>query len=209
MSKISFMKKIICSFLFGYLSLVQISFAQTSVWLEADRKYLLEQMMRSRDEVLTEMKGLTLAQWNFKETKDRWSIKQVVEHIAIWEMLLQHEISNSFEAGPQPERVKTAEPDSISLNFIMDTKPHHSLDYTKPFSYTIPMGLNTGKSNIAWLLKMRNESISYLSTTKDDLRIYFNAYANIHQLFIYIFGHADRHIRQIRKIKKATNYPVK
>ena len=203
------MKKKAFLFHFGFIFLIQTAFAQTTLWLEADRKYLLEQMTRSRDEVLKETDGLTKAQWNFKETPDRWSIKQVVEHIAIWEMLLQHEISNSFEAGPQPERVKTAEPDSISLNFIMDTKPHHSLDYTKPFSYTIPMGLNTGKSNIAWLLKMRNESIVYLSGTKDDLRSYFNAYSNIHQLFIYIFGHADRHLRQIKKIKKAVNYPVK
>ena len=117
------MKKIAFLFHFGFIFLIQTAFAQTTLWLEADRKYLLEQMTRSRDEVLKETDGLTEAQWNFKETPDRWSIKQVVEHIAIWEMLLQHEISNSFEAGPQPERVKTAEPDSISLNFIMDTKP--------------------------------------------------------------------------------------
>lgn len=204
-----FYEKIAFSFLIGYFFLIQTSFAQTSVWLEADRKYLVENMLRSRDEVLKKTEALTEAQWNFKEGPDKWSIKQVVEHIAIWEMLLQHEISNSFEAGPQPERVKTAEPDSNFVNFIMDTKPHHSLDYTKPFSYTIPMGLNTGKSNIAWLLKMRNESINYISGTKEVLKNYFNSYGNIHQLFIYIFGHADRHLRQIKKIKKSINYPGK
>ncbi len=203
------MKKVACLFLFGYLLLIQTAFTQTNMWSEADRSYLVKHMIRSRDEVLKETELLTEAQWNFKEAPDKWSIKQVVEHIAIWEMLLQHEISNSFEAGPQPERVKTAEPDSNALNFIMDTKPHHSLDYTKPFSYSIPMGLNTGKSNITWLLKMRNESIDYLSGTKEDLRSFFNSYANIHQLFIYIFGHADRHLRQIKKIKIANNYPSK
>lgn len=202
------MKKILLSFFIAHLLFIQTAFTQIGGWSEADRKYLLDNLQRSRDEVLKETEGLTEAQWNFKEASDRWSIKQVVEHIGIWEMLLQHEISNSFEAGRQPERVKTAEPDSISLNFIMDTKPHHSLDYTKPFSYTIPMGLNTGKSNITWLLKMRNESINYLSGTKEDLRSYFNAYSNIHQLFIYIFGHADRHLRQIKNIKKAITYPV-
>jgi hypothetical protein len=69
------------------------------------------------------------------------------------------------------------------------------------------MGLNELKHNEAWLVKMRNESIDYIKTTKDDLRLYFNSYGSIHQLFIYVFGHMDRHLRQIKKVKQHTNYP--
>ena len=54
------------------------------VWTDTDRRYLLDNLARSRDELIKETKGLTDKQWNFKESPDRWSIKEVTEHICIW-----------------------------------------------------------------------------------------------------------------------------
>ena len=178
-------------------------------WTESDRQYLLENLMRSKAELVKETAGLTKEQWNFKETPDRWSINQVVEHIAIWEMLLEHEVSRALRDSLKPDLYKTARPDSVFLNFIMEEKPHISTDYTKPYTYTVPMGLNEGKNNVTWLLKMRNESIEYLTKTKDDLRSYNlrRGSPSIHQRYITLFGHCDRHLRQIRKIKQHSNYP--
>ena len=185
------------------LSLTTFSWAQeTKLWTEADRKYLLENLLRSREELVKQTQNLSKEQWTFKESPDRWSINQIVEHISYWEMLLDHEIANSIDAGLQPDRKKTARHDSTFVNFIYEQKPHHSLEYTRPFSYTIPMGLNELKNNQAWFLKMRNESIDYVKTTKDDLRAYFNSYGSIHQIYIYVFGHTDRHLRQIKKVKQ-------
>lgn len=179
-------------------------------WTETDRKFLLDNLTRSRDELIKETKGLTDKQWNFKESPDRWSIKEVTEHIGIWELLLMHEVSRAIAAGEQPELNKTARADSIGLNFLMEEKPHISIEYTKPFTYTLPMGLNDGKNNLAWILKMRNESIGCLNTATINLRSYFlrKGRGNVHQNFISIFGHTDRHLRQIRKIKAHPNYPA-
>src|SRR5262245_26062663 len=145
---------------------------ETKLWSEADRKYIVDNLTRSRDELIKETKGLTKEQWNFKESPDRWSINQIVEHIAIWEMLMSHDISRMLSTGPQPELAASARPDSININFIMEEKQHVSTDYTKPFTYTVPMGLNDLQTNVQWLLKMRNESIAYVATTTDDLRVY-------------------------------------
>lgn len=185
-------------------------FAQeTTMWNENDRKYLLDNLIRSRDEILKETENLSDEQWNFKESADRWSIKQVVEHIAIWELLLQREVSMDLIAGPQPELNKTAKPDSIILGFITEKKPHVSTEYTKPFTFTLPMGLNDGKNNLAWFIRMRNESIEYLKTATEDLRSYYlkPGRNNIHQVYITTFGHTDRHLRQILKIKQHPGYP--
>ena len=76
---------------------------ETKLWSEADRKYLLDNLTRSREELIKETKGLTKEQWNFKESADRWSINQIVEHIAIWELLMSHDISRMLSKGPQPE----------------------------------------------------------------------------------------------------------
>ena len=39
-------------------------------------------MEHSRAGVLEATKGLSEAQWNFKQTPDRWSVAEVTEHIA-------------------------------------------------------------------------------------------------------------------------------
>lgn len=158
---------------------------------------------------MKETENLSNAQWNFKESPDRWSIKEVVEHIGIWELLLAHEVSKAISAGPQLELNKTSKADSIYYGFIMEEKPHISVEYTKPFTYTLPVGLNDGKNNIAWFLKMRNESIEWLKIASEDLRSYYlkPGRPNIHQVYIYTYGHTLRHIRQIQKIKTNSEYP--
>jgi DinB superfamily len=179
------------------------------LWTENDRKYLLDSLVASRNLLIKETENLSDAQWNFKESPGRWSIKEVVEHIGIWELLLSHEVSKALSAGPQAELSKTTKPDSIYYGFIMEQKPHISVEYTKPFTYTLPIGLNDGKNNIAWFLKMRNESIEWIRIANEDLRTYYlkPGRPNIHQVYITIYGHTLRHIRQIQKIKAHPNYP--
>ena len=202
-------KKILLLLLSG-LATAFCSYSQDiKQWTEDDRKYLLENLVRSKEDLLKETKGLTKEQWSFKESPDRWSINQVVEHISIWEMLLDHDISRALGDGLKPDLYKTAKPDSIFLKFIMEEKPHISTEYTKPFTYTVPMGINEGANNLAWFLKLRNESIEYIKTAKEDLRSYNlkTGSPTIHQRYITLFGHCDRHLRQIRKIKQHPSYP--
>jgi len=191
------------------IAATNVSAQQSPNWSETDRKYLVDNLARTREMIIGETNNLTKEQWNFKESADRWSISEVIEHIAIWELLLSHEVSKALSGGLQPQLNKDAKPDSIYVGFIMEEKPHISIEYTKPFTYTLPMGLNDGKNNVAWFLKMRNESIGYLSTASVDLRSYYlkASRPNIHQLYITIFGHSERHYRQIMKIKTNPGYP--
>jgi len=49
---------------------------------------------------------------------------------------------------------------------------------------------------------MRDESISYLKTTKDNLRLHFvNFGPNAHQHYMMFFRHSFRHLGQIKEIK--------
>jgi len=178
-------------------------------WTEEDRKYLLENLVRSRDELVKETEGLSKKQWSFKESPDRWSINEVVEHIDIFELIFDREISIALRGKPRPEFNKDVKPDTYYSGFIMEDAPHVTVEFTKPFTYSVPLGMDDIKSNTAWFLKMRNESIEYIKTAKEDLRLYYRngGSANLHQTYIYVFGHVDRHLRQIRKIKQHQNYP--
>ncbi|MEM9299283.1 MAG: DinB family protein [Bacteroidota bacterium] len=177
-------------------------------WTEEDRKYLLDNLIKSKEELRNETENLTQEQWNFKESPDRWSINQIVEHLAIWELLFTHEISVSLQIGPIPNFPNHL-PDSLFLNEDPESlKPKNARDFTKPFSYTVPLGNHSGKDNLAWITHMRDESIKFVKNETRDLRAhYINFGPNIHQNLLMVFTHNYRHLGQIRKIKARPDYP--
>lgn len=176
------------------------------VWTDADRKFLLDNLTRTKEELINETKNLSKKQWDFKESPDRWSINQIVEHLAIWELLLTHEISVALQQDAIPAFTHYL-PDSLFMQ-SKEMKPNNALDATKPFSFAMPLGNNDGKNNVTWLLKMRNESIDYLKTETKNIRLHYICFGpNVHQNYLVIFGHTDRHLRQIRKVKAHPKYP--
>jgi len=156
----------------------------------------------------TETKNLTQGQWDFKESPDRWSINQVVEHLCLWELIEMNEISVALQMGPIPNFAGSL-PDSLFFN--PDNERMNQLittDYTKPFTYSVPLGNNEGKHNIIWLTTMRDESITYLKNETKNIREYYIHFGpNIHQKYLTISKHSFKHLRQIREIKKHPNYP--
>ena len=177
-------------------------------WTETDRKYLLNNLIRSKKELVEETKNLTPEQWNFKESPDRWSINQIVEHLALYEVIFMNDISVALQMGPFPDFDHYA-PDSLFLDQDpKGLKQNNTTDYTKPFSYTVPMGNNEGKNNLIWLTKMRDESIEFIKSETRNIRVYYvNFGPNVHQKCMMIFTHSNRHLRQIRKVKAHPDYP--
>ena len=176
------------------------------VWTEADRQYLLNNLIRTEQSIIDETKNLTKEQWNFKESPDRWSINQIVEHLCIWELISMREISAALQQEPTPN-FPYALPDSLFTE-PGESKKNNALDATKPFSFAIPLGNNEGKNNVIWLTTMRNESIDYLRTETKDIRSHYICFGpNVHQNFRMIFMHSQRHLRQIKKVKAHAKYP--
>ncbi|MFZ6010033.1 MAG: DinB family protein [Bacteroidota bacterium] len=119
----------------------------TPAWTEADRKFLLDNLIRSKQELIDETKNLTKKQWNFKESPDRWSINQIVEHIALHELIFMHEISVALQSGPISEFPHHL-PDSLFLDQDpQGLKKNVTTDFTKPFSISVPLGNNEGTNN--------------------------------------------------------------
>jgi hypothetical protein len=180
----------------------------TPEWTDADRKYLLNNLIRSKQQLIDETKILTKKQWNFKASPDQWSINQIVEHIDRYELIFMHEISVAFQIGPMPDFPQHL-PDSIFLDQDpKDLKKSNTTDFTKPFSISVPLGNNEGDNNMVWFNKMRDESIDYVKSTTQNIRThYINFGPDMHQKFMMIFTHTDRHIRQIKRVKANSKYP--
>ncbi|MEQ8302043.1 MAG: DinB family protein [Cyclobacteriaceae bacterium] len=182
--------------------------ANVPVWTEADRKYLLDNLIRSKEELIAETKDLTKEQWNFKESPDRWSINQIVEHICLWEVVQQDQISKSLQIGPISSFTNYY-PDSVFIE--KDTERLEktvTTDYSKPFTYGVPLGNNEGENNMIWYTTMTNESIDFLQSTDANLRVHYIYFvSNIHQKYMVFFQHTFRHLGQIREVKKHQKYP--
>ena len=174
-------------------------------WTEEDRQYLLTNLTTSKLALEKELQDLSKDQWNFKSNSDEWSINQIVEHLAIYELIFMNGITTALQMGEFP-KVKQYPPDSL---FLGDSpRPNETTDFTKPFSYTVPLGNNEGKNNLIWLSTMREESIEFVKREDRNLRVYYvNFGPNIHQTCMQIFSHTNRHLKQIKRIKTHPEFP--
>ena len=182
---------------------------QTPIWTEKDRQYLLENLIRTRDELVLETENLTPEQWSFKANDSTWSIAQVVEHLGIYERTSMYEGRIILLTAPEPELVAYAKTDSEYLAWMNEPKPH------KADNIHTPLGLWPGKHNLIWFLHGRNNIIDFIRTTPDDLKAHYTYRGgaekrrSLHGLFVVHYGHTDRHLRQIRRSKQMDDYPRK
>lgn len=189
-----------------FICLACPSLAQEKLWTETDRQFTIDQFDRTRDELVKETENLTPAQWAFHESPERWSIGEIVEHLALWEIIWAREISMGSRSKPQPELNKSTRADSYYSDFIMEANPHVAADIA------IPTGFIKGKDNLTFFLSRREQNLAFLKKTDADMRAHFELTAtanprNMHQVYIYQWGHVDRHLRQIRKVKADPNFP--
>ncbi|MEQ9401951.1 MAG: DinB family protein [Cyclobacteriaceae bacterium] len=179
--------------------------SETPTWTEEDRRYLLDNLTRSLEELTEEVQNLTEEQWNFKENQDRWSINQIVEHLAVYELIFMNQISVALQMGEFPQ-IKKYPADSLFLG--NDPDKNNTTDFTKPFSYSVPLGNNNGIDNLTWLTTMRKDSIEFIKTEDRNLRLYYvNFGPNIHQKCMQIFSHTYRHLKQVENVKSHPDYP--
>lgn len=180
------------------------------IWTEVDRQFLLSEMNRTREKMIIETKGLTMEQWHFKPFEDSWSIAQVVEHIGLYERIVLQEAEIACDLPPQPQFYQESTSDSAYLAWMAEKDPHIAS------ANAIPLGFMKGKDNLNFFLYGRGLILKYIEETGEDLKAHFtprksepNNRRSIHGLFVVHFGHTDRHLRQIERIKANPNYPKK
>jgi hypothetical protein len=193
-------------FFFSLLHLGYLSNAQSKGWSETDRQYQLQNFKRTRDALVKETINLSDEQWHFKEAPDRWSIAEIVEHLALWEVIFARETNIALRNNPTPELVHASRSDSSYLDFIMEEKQHNSPDYSKP------TGFIRGKNNLDFFLLRNAETIRFVETTGADLKAFYEpvgggVFRNVHQVFLVQWGHVDRHLRQIKRVKAHPDFP--
>jgi hypothetical protein len=178
---------------------------------EQERAAAVEYLTTMRDQVLKESSTLTDAQWNFKTAPDRWSVGEVVHHLALAEALLfdlqQKQVSGPAATAEQLAAVKGK--DAIIRKAVPDR--------TKKFQAPEPLQpgkdskLTTQKDILAAFRERRTKTIDYASKTKDDLRNRVGESPvgpmDAYQSLLFMAAHSERHLAQLREVKADPNFP--
>lgn len=181
---------------------------QGKFWTEQDRKSLLKELSRTKQSIIDETTKLSVDQWHFKPSADAWSIAQVVEHLGLYERIFLQEAWIALELPPQPQFYKASLSDSIYLSWMAESQAHQSAENA------MPMGFMKGKDNLTYFTFGRDNIIDFVNKTSKDLKVHFtpregepNNRRSIHGLLVVHYGHTDRHLRQILRIKSNPDFP--
>lgn len=182
-----------------------LTFSQKK-WTEKDKKALLENFLRTKAEINEETKNLTDKQWTFKEDDTKWSIAQVVEHLYNWSLITQQNVRYSIQLGENPTLAAKSLSDSLVTTFIWEERPHKSPDHT------IPTGLISGDNNRKIFNAKYDEIIAFIEKSDLNFRNFLRPFGDeyqedLFQQFTIHYGHVDRHLRQVKRIKKHENFP--
>jgi len=205
----SFMKPILTfSLLLVFMSVFHSAHCQTiRLWTEKDRLYLVENLVRTRLGIIKETKGLTESQWSYKQDSTKWSIGQVVEHLGLYERIFAQEADIMLSIPPDPWLDSLSKPDTVYLKWMSDPSPH------KAEWNAEPLGLMKAANNLEFFLFGRDHLIDFIRNTTYDLKSHFTfrwgqeRRRSIHSLMVVHFGHTDRHLSQILRIKRENPYP--
>jgi len=177
------------------------------LWTEADRKYLVTNLEKTKDAIIKETQNLTPEQWAFKEGSTKWSIGQVLEHLGLYERIFAQEADIMLSSKPDRQLDSLSLPDTTYLNWMSDPSPHKSEWNAEP------LGFIQGTDNLTFFLFGRNHIIEFINNTTYDLKAHYTyrwgkeQRRSIHALMVVHFGHTDRHLKQIYRIKHAPNFP--
>ena len=174
---------------------------------DAERKFAVDHLNQTRTDLIASVKGLSEAQLNFKPAPDRWSVLECVQHIAITSPALfgfaQYALKTPNDSGfkssfTDEQFIKMMEDRSHKVQTAEQFKPVHS-PY-KTLDETLE-AFNRGRDSV----------ITYVQTTKDDLRGHIAVMpfgkADAYQVILMVSAHTNRHTQQLNEVKADPNFP--
>ena len=184
--------------------------AQTSPEMrmtEAERAEVIELLLKSEEEMLRAIDGLTDQQWTFKPAPERWSIGEVVEHIVLADALLFDTAVKALD-GRMDEAWNATLAKSDVLRKAL---PDRSRRVDAPAAIK-PQQAMTRAALVSRFKEQRAKALAFARETDKPLKAHtaqnpFFGSLNAHQWLLYIPLHHVRHNQQIAEVKASSGYP--
>ena len=176
---------------------------------QADKDRALQYLESTKKGVLDATKGLSEAQWNFKPAPDRWSMAQVMEHLAAAEDMLrgmtQEQVMKSPAVAVRDEmEIKKADEGVLA---IMPDRSHKA-QAPEPLQPTNRFGSPAAA---------QKHFVESRATTEEYLKSATGLRAHVadsplgkldgYEWVLLIAAHSERHTKQILEVKADPNFP--
>jgi len=172
----------------------------------ADREKGEQYLQQTRDGVVAAVKGLSEAQMKFKAGPDRWSVAEVLEHIALVEDGLFQNVTNKVMKSPAGAADRDVAKTDASVLAIL---PDRSTKKQAPAPF-VPTGRWTPAEAQDHFLKSRTATMAFLESTPD-LRAHVSdsplGPLDAYEWLLFMGGHSERHTKQILEVKADPNFP--
>jgi uncharacterized damage-inducible protein DinB len=186
------------------LALVSSALAQT----QAEKDKALQYLESTQEGVMDATKGLSAAQWNFKSAPERWSVAEVMEHIAAAEDFIRGNITENVMKAP----ARPATEDVKALDDIVVAKiPDRSVKAQAPEPLKPTNRFGSPEASLKHFLESRQTTEAFL-TSHNDLRDHatdspLGKKLDAYEWILFLTAHSQRHTKQILEVKADPNFP--
>jgi hypothetical protein len=174
---------------------------------QPEKDKALQYLESTKKNIQEATKGLSAAQWNFKQGPERWSVAQVMEHIAAAEDMLRGMTTEKVMVAPAaPDRdVKHID----EMVIIMVTDRTHKADAPEPLRPVNRFG--SPEEALKHFVESRAQTEEFLKRTPD-LRAHavdspLGPKLDAYEWLLFIAAHSERHTKQINEVKADPNFP--
>jgi len=201
------MNRIRATAIFSVLVLCGAPTSLTQELTQADRDNAIRYLETTRKGVLDATAGLSQAQWNFKSAPDRWSVAQVMEHIAASEDFLRKLDTDQIMKGPAGDPGRdVAKMDAAVLANVPDRT--NKLKAPEPLVPTNRFGSAEGSRK--HFLESRAATENFVKRTaglRDHVGDSPMGKLDAYEVVLLIAAHSERHTKQILEVKADPNFP--
>jgi hypothetical protein len=177
-----------------------------------EREQVLEQLAVSEARVLSLVAGLTEGQWSFRETPERWSIAENVEHLAVFERFILGMIADRMQGQAEPGKTAlAAAKEPLVMGLGSASARGTRLQAREAVQ---PLGRWPDRAElIAQLRTARAQTVAFAAATEANLREHFFAHIAFGDLdccqWLLVVGqHGLRHALQIEEVMASEGYPA-
>lgn len=178
---------------------------------QGERDFALSALHGSRKLFLDAVAGLSDAQLKWKPDAKTWSVMEVAEHIVASEEFLASMAQKALQSPADPSK-RQPNPRERDAN-ILAGAADRSQKAQAPAELAPKGRFRSMEELTAEFRRLRDRNIAFVRETQQDLRSHFapSPVGDLDALQWYIFlaGHSERHVAQIRELMANPGFPKK
>lgn len=179
------------------------------VFTEKDREFALKYMNDTKDDFVKQLTGLSDAQLNFRAAEGRWTIGEIAEHIIVVETALL----GMFNAPTAKTTLKCEDAPRMPDTVLVLAITNRLQKFNAPEQVRPNGRWKTRDELLTNFEKTRGQTIEQVKSNKADLRSTFvqspMGMIDSFQAYLFVTGHGERHLLQLKEVKADAKYPAK